>query len=242
MLGGTPDGSPLRFALRAQLRDDPSGRLTSQPKCQHPPGVQAIGSTRVSTVPALLIAQTGTLAQATGVLVAGEPSSAVHRTDDVSWRAARPPGDFQQRAPALGEGRGPHGPVALHSAIWEGRFTQTRRSDAQAQARCSCPHHGPRRRDPHIAGVGRSRGRPTDRSELLRAECQGFAQQYGGIPNAADAFGVTIQEGPQHRARRFLRPHVWIHAGSLINGDAGPGVVSRGCKSRGATLVPVVMR
>src|SRR4051812_14367019 len=27
MLGGTPDGSPLRLALRAQLRDDPSGRL-----------------------------------------------------------------------------------------------------------------------------------------------------------------------------------------------------------------------
>jgi len=27
MLRGTPDGSPLRLALRAQLRDDPSGRL-----------------------------------------------------------------------------------------------------------------------------------------------------------------------------------------------------------------------
>src|SRR4051794_36053145 len=27
MLGGTPDGSQLRLALRAQLRSDPSGRL-----------------------------------------------------------------------------------------------------------------------------------------------------------------------------------------------------------------------
>src|SRR4051794_28017981 len=42
MLGGAPDGSPLRFALRAQLRDDPSrSPQSSQPKCQRPPGVQA---------------------------------------------------------------------------------------------------------------------------------------------------------------------------------------------------------
>jgi hypothetical protein len=43
MLGGAPDGSPLRFALRAQLRDDPSeSPQSSQPKCQPPTGVQAI--------------------------------------------------------------------------------------------------------------------------------------------------------------------------------------------------------
>src|SRR3954451_826356 len=42
MLRGAPDGSPLRLALRARLRDDPSGSAqSSQPKCQRPTGVQA---------------------------------------------------------------------------------------------------------------------------------------------------------------------------------------------------------
>src|SRR6188472_3766998 len=41
MLGGAPDGSPLRLAPRAQLRDDPSGSpQSSQPQCQRPTGVQ----------------------------------------------------------------------------------------------------------------------------------------------------------------------------------------------------------
>ena len=37
-------------------------------------------------------------------------------------------------------------------------------------------------------------GQPTDPS-CFGQSARGFAQQYGGIPNAADAFGVTIQEG-----------------------------------------------
>jgi hypothetical protein len=42
MLGGAPDGSPLRLAPRARLRDDPSGSAqSSQPKCQRPTRVQA---------------------------------------------------------------------------------------------------------------------------------------------------------------------------------------------------------
>lgn len=37
-------------------------------------------------------------------------------------------------------------------------------------------------------------GQPTDPS-CFGQNARGFAQQYGGIPNAAAAFGVTIQEG-----------------------------------------------
>jgi hypothetical protein len=37
-------------------------------------------------------------------------------------------------------------------------------------------------------------GQPTDPS-CFGQNVRGFAQQYGGIRNAADAFGVTIQEG-----------------------------------------------
>ena len=37
-------------------------------------------------------------------------------------------------------------------------------------------------------------GQPTDPSCFGQA-ASGFAQQYGGIPNAVDAFGLTVQEG-----------------------------------------------
>src|SRR3954468_11522393 len=45
MLGGTPDGSPLRLALRAQLRDDPSGRLIP-----HSRSVNALPGSRPGTI------------------------------------------------------------------------------------------------------------------------------------------------------------------------------------------------
>ena len=37
-------------------------------------------------------------------------------------------------------------------------------------------------------------GQPSSPS-CFGQQARGFAQQYGGIPNAAAAFGVTIQEG-----------------------------------------------